>query len=125
MGGAPQRIAQPDEPLPRLLAGAERGSEQIGGVDYVPLALRHGPRELAHMRHLGLIADPAEKKSSTEATDVGSSDQKKPTEVAGMNGAGAPAAASSQTQCDNYVPIALRHGPRELAHMRHLGLITD
>merc|ERR1740121_2933394 len=32
------------------------------------MTLRHGPRELAHMRHLGLIADPAK-----EANGLGAS----------------------------------------------------
>merc|ERR1740121_1982536 len=32
------------------------------------MTLRHGPRELAHMRHLGLIADPAKEASGGGAS---------------------------------------------------------
>lgn len=116
--------------------------------DYIPMTLRHGPRELRHMRHLGLIkADDASDNIGTSTALAAPPAQAKTAEVEASRKsapppavtpwAPAPAATPLAKPAPNgtsdprffdrthpdYVPIALRHGPRELRHMQHLGLI--
>lgn len=111
---------------------------------YVPLVLRHGPREKRHLRHLGLIKDegfsgsagggpalaegdtapmPAAPAAPAAAQPEGPAEPSTPERPPAPEPREVPDPRFSDPSHPDYVPMTLRHGPREIRHMEHLGLI--